>query len=185
MSDNEDYDFTFGADDDVEAEEGGSDEVGVDVDKDSQEEDDGGNLAGVDDEESSGGADGAPDSTGTSHPARGRGATRGRGGRGGRGSGAGRGGSQLGKSRWSYQNWVRLAHAVTEDSAAFKLICQPKTRTALDTGVNPWDTVASLYNSPDFKPEAHKVAAQHPDCRSAAPATLDPTPRPAGELATR
>jgi hypothetical protein len=110
----------------------------------------------------------------------GRGAGRGR----GRGSARkSRGGSQAGTVRWSYHNWVRLVHAVTEDKDAFRQITQGFQRHELDSGINPWDKICAIYNDPEFKPLPHKVATQHPDLRAADPGIfVGKTNVPAGAL---
>lgn len=96
-----------------------------------------------------------------------------------------RGGSVAGESRWSYQNWVRLVHAVTEDTDAFRCISVRLERHELDTGKNPWDVVAEIFNRKEYKPEAHRVARSHPQCRHANPAELPGRLYTAGDLYAR
>ena len=102
---------------------------------------------------------------------RGNGRGRGRGPRGGRGNKS-RGGSVVGRGKWSFQSWVRLVHAVTEDMQAFRQITQGFERHELDSGTNPWDRICEVYNDPTFQPTPHKVACLHPDLRSADPSAL-------------
>ena len=103
--------------------------------------------------------------------ARGRGNGRERG-RGPRGINKSREGSVVGRGKWSFQSWVRLVHAVTEDMQAFRQITQGFERHELDSGTNPWDRICEVYNDPTFQPTPHKVACLHPDLRSADPSAL-------------
>ena len=115
---------------------------------------------------------------------RGRGRGRGRGSAGSNRA-SGRGGSVRGRSNWSFQSWVRLVHAVTEDKEAFKQITQGFERHELDAGTNPWDRICEIYNDQDFKPSAHRIACQHPDLRNADPALIGKHSVSAGSLMER
>ena len=60
---------------------------------------------------------------------------------------------QVGKGKWSKHCSARLIHAVHDRQSALATIATGKSRSQIDAGENPWDTVAELWNNPEYKPE--------------------------------
>ena len=62
----------------------------------------------------------------------------------------------LGKGKWSKHCSARLIHAVHDRQSALATIATGKSRSQIDAGENPWDTVAELWNNPEYKPETDR-----------------------------